>query len=345
MDRNLRKNSGLRTVFLAALTIVFVLVLLFINTISNLLSLEWMALYWPLLLIAWGGLKVAYYYGIQGDKYVRFSNLELSLLFFSIFAGSSLSVAAHVSPHFLSLHSRLSENIDLFNIIGNEFEFSNHLETKAPQNPTLEIHNIYGFVEVVKGEEDRIVIDIQKTVRATSLKEAFFFEPQMYFAITNQSDHYVLRSNRYDLQSSLRRRFKTTLKIRVPSKSSVRIRNSYGSVQVMGLTGHQKIRNFYGRTIIRKVNGDVDIEGSHGEIVVEDVSGNLLILNKQGNVHVADIGGDVKIKNRSSRVNVENVVGSVQVEGDKTLVTLKNIAGSIAVENSQKNLVAENVSR
>src|SRR5688500_3452475 len=58
------------------------------------------ARYWPVLLIAWGMLKLIDYYHWQqsGKEGPLFSGGEIVLLIFVLFVGSALTAAANMSP-------------------------------------------------------------------------------------------------------------------------------------------------------------------------------------------------------------------------------------------------------
>src|SRR6185295_7289330 len=59
-----------------------------------------LARYWPVLIIAWGFLKLLDYYRMRNDPDRRpvFSGGEVVMLIFVIFAGSAITTAANISP-------------------------------------------------------------------------------------------------------------------------------------------------------------------------------------------------------------------------------------------------------
>ena len=353
-------RRGLGTIFWAIILIAVGLLLLLRNLGYDIPIWQGLALYWPVLIIAWGLLKVADYYRLKGENRRVFSGGEVALLVLILFIGSALTVAAHITSDLGFIDINLGEDFDLFDIIGDNYEFSAHLEAEVVPGRIVEIHNIYGSVEVERGEGNRIVIDIEKTVRARSREEAERLEPELYFTITDQGDSYLVESNRDDLRSSRRRRSKTSLTIRVPAESSLRVNNKYGPVRVTGLTGDQEVENRYGGTTIRGIIGSVQIEDGYGPIVAENVSGSVRIVNKYGSVTVTEVGGDAVVENKYgsihvsgvmgdatidnkySLVSVEHVGGRVQIEGRNNSVDLEDVKGPVEVETSYKDIIVRN---
>ncbi len=353
-------RRGLGTIFWAIILIAVGVVLLLRNLGYDIPIWQGLALYWPVLIIAWGMLKVVDYYRLKGENRRLFSGGEVALLVLVLFVGSALTAAAHLTSDLGFIDINLGEDFDLFDLLGDNYEFSANLEAEAVPGRSVEIHNIYGSVEVEPGEGDRIIVNIEKTVRATSREQAERLEPEMYFTITDRGDSYVVQSNRDDLRSSVRRRFKTSLTIQVPAESSLTVNNKYGLVRVTGLRGDQAVENRHGGTTIRGVTGSVRIEDGYGPVVTENISGSVGIVNKYGSVtvteiggdavvenkygsvHVAGVVGDATIDNKYSLVSVERVGGRVQIEGRNNSVDLEDVTGRVEVESSYKDIIVRN---
>src|SRR5688572_10555543 len=92
---------------------------------------EGIARYWPVLLIAWGLLKLVDYYRWQqtGREGSLFSGGEIVLLIFVLFVGSALTAAANISPEIGELFE--IADIELWDIAGQTFEYTEHYEQNA----------------------------------------------------------------------------------------------------------------------------------------------------------------------------------------------------------------------
>src|SRR6185295_9092710 len=114
------------------------------------------ARYWPVLLIVWGFVKLIDYARLKraGETGPLFGAGEVVLLIVVIMSGTALTAAANMSPDFGSLFEMA--NIDLWDITGNSYHFTEHYEREVSGAASIEIINRYGNVEVVPGDTDRI---------------------------------------------------------------------------------------------------------------------------------------------------------------------------------------------
>ena len=90
-------RRGLGTIFWAIILIAVGLLLLLRNLGYDIPIWQGLALYWPVLIIAWGLLKVVDYYRLKGENRRVFSGGEVALLVLVLFVGCALTVAAHIT--------------------------------------------------------------------------------------------------------------------------------------------------------------------------------------------------------------------------------------------------------
>ena len=351
-------HRGLGSVFWGLVFIALGSVLLLANLGYRIPIWESLATYWPVLIIAWGLVKLVDYYRLKGENRPLFSGGEVALLILVLMTGSAFTAATHTGSN-LDFIGILGEDLDLFDLIGENFLFSSQIQAEAEQDASIEIHNIYGSVDVEPGEGNRIIVDVEKTVRAASREEAERLEPELVLSVGGQDGRYTVESNREELGPARRRRFKTSLRIQVPVASSVTVDNRYGIVRISGLTGNQEVRNKYGGVTIGDISGDIVVDDGYGPVVAENISGNAAVTNRYssvtvstiggnatvdsryGTVHVSGLGGDAHIVNRYALVSLEDVQGLSHVEGRNNSVDLENV-GEVDVETSYKNVVVRN---
>jgi hypothetical protein len=351
------RRGGLGTVFWSLVLIVIGVVLLLRNMGYEIPVWEGLSQYWPGLIIGWGLVKLVDYYRLSGEKRSLFSVGEVVLLVLVLMAGSAFTAAARIGSD-LSFIGILGEELDLFDVLGESFEFTRTIQTGARPGGRIEIHNIYGSVEVSPGDADAIVAEVTLRVRATDREEAERLEPGMEFTIEQMDGNYVIDSNRDDLSDSRRRRFRSSLRVRVPRESQIEVDNRYGSVQITGLTGDQQVRNKFGSTTLRNIDGDVGSEDGYGTFVGENVSGDITVTNefarvdiqtvggnvsvdtKFGAVHLTDIEGDMTVENRFSEVTGYNVGGRVRIGGNNNSIDLEAV-GAVGIETTYQDVVVQ----
>jgi hypothetical protein len=274
----------------------------------------YIARYWPALLIVWGLLKLVDYYRFKnsGDRRPLFSAGEVALLVFVIFAGAAVTTAANISSDVGTMFE--IGDVDLWDITGNNFSFDEHDEAAVPDGSTIEIVNSFGDVEVRPSDADRVLLDVKKTIRASTKDEADRLSKDFTFSISNVGTDYRIASNR-DGVSRSRQRYKSSLMLQVPKRSVLRINNRNGRVEVTGLAGNQDISNRFGAIEVRNITGDVKISNSFGRITVDNVQGDATISGRNNSIELQHIEGDVKADSSFQNVTVRGATGSVEVKG------------------------------
>src|SRR5712692_5258470 len=176
-----RRSAG--TIFWGIILIAIGGLLLARNLGYDIRVWGYIARYWPALLIVWGLLKLVDYYRFKnaGDTRPLFSGGEVALLVFVIFAGAAVTTAANISSDAGTIFE--IGDVDLWDITGNNFTFDEHEEAAVPDGSTIEIVNLFGDVEVRPSGADRVLLDVKKTIRASTKDEADRLSKDFTFSI------------------------------------------------------------------------------------------------------------------------------------------------------------------
>src|SRR5688572_17196642 len=291
------------------------------------------ARYWPVLLIVWGVIKLIDYARLKraGDTGPLFGAGEVVLLIVVIMSGTALSAAANMSPDFAELFE--IADIDLWDITGNSYHFTEHHEHDAAGASSIEIFNRYGGVEVVPADTDRIIVDVDKTVIAQNEAEAASLSKEYaVYSIVQDGSRYQVISNYNRDQNRVRgRRFKTSLVVKVPKRSTISVDNRNGAVDVSGLTGDQKITNSFGSVKLTRITGAVSISNKNDTVTVEDIEGATTIFNEFGNVEARRVTGELELRNRNGHVEVDVVKGDTKISSAFGSIDVKDIQGSLNI--------------
>jgi hypothetical protein len=333
-----------------------------------------LARYWPLLIIGWGLLKLVDFYRTRNDPDRRpvFSGGEVVMLIFVIFAGSAITTAANINPDFGQFFD-FNGNFDFWDITGNNYSYPEHHELDVEAASTIRIFNMYGSVDIKPSDGDRIILDVERVVRAENKADADRRAQEFTFSILKDGNRYGIASNRDEssVRSGIswddirnpadRTRYKSNLTIKVPRRALLDLYNKYGTVTVEGIDGNQTIRNKYGSTSVHDITGNLDITTGYGSVIVENISGDTKVVNshasttvrniggkvdidnKYGSVDVQDIKNDATLVNQYSVVNVQRVTGKLGVSGRNNSVDIDDVVGAINIVTSYKNLNIRNV--
>ena len=290
------------------------------------------ARYWPVLLIVWGCVKLIDYARLRrsGETGPLFGAGEVVLLIVVIMSGTALTAAANMSPDIGSFFE--IANIDLFDITGNSYHFTEKHEQETSGASSIEIVNRYGNVEVIPSDADRIVVDVDKTVIAMNQDEAAKIQNDLQYSISQDGSRYRVVSNYNRDQNRVRgRRFKTSLVVKVPKRSSITVDNRNGTVEITGLTGDQSVNNSFGKVTVLRIEGAVAITSKNDTVTVEEIQGPTTIFNEFGNVEARRLGGTLDVRHRNGNVEVESVKGNTKVSSSFGSIDVKDIGGTLDV--------------
>ena len=150
---------------------------------------------------------------------------------------------------------------------------------------------MFGNVDVRPSDSDKVVVDVKKTVRASSKEEADRLSSDFVFRIVNDGSTVRIASSQDPPQANSRRiagrqRFKSSLTVYVPKASPVKLDNRNGRVTAQDLTGSQNLTNRYGEVEVQRIDGDVEVSNSFGSTTVRDALGAINIKARFGEVRI-----------------------------------------------------------
>ena len=302
------------------------------------------ARYWPILLILWGVIKLFDYarWKRAGEPGPLFGAGEVVLLIIVILSGTALTAASNISPDFNTFFENVG--IDVFDITGTDYMYTEHYEKDVPAGSSIEIINRYGNVEVTPSETDRITVDVAKTVVAANQEQADNLSKVLTYSIVEEGSRYrVISTYNRDQNSSRGRRFKTSLTVHVPKRSNLNVNNRNGSVEIAGLTGDQNLTNAFGEVTLQNISGRVQIRNRNDRVIVEDITGATEIVNEFGNVEGRRINGSVDVRDRNATVELDEIKGDAKVSNAFGSTSAKNIQGSLSVDTRNGGVDAINV--
>jgi DUF4097 and DUF4098 domain-containing protein YvlB len=292
------------------------------------------ALYWPILLIVWGVIKLVDYarWKRAGQPGPLFGAGEVVLLIIVILSGTALTAASNIGPDFNDIFEFAGLNI--LEITGKDYQFTEHYEKDVPAGSSIEIVNRFGSVTVTPADTDRILVDVAKSITAADQASADELAKTFNYSIVEEAGRFRVISN-YNRDENRRqgRRFKTSLTIKVPKRSVLTVNNRYGEVEVSDIAGDQQIENGFGATLLSRINGAVDVKSRNDRVAVEDITGATKISNQFGGVEARRISGNLEVEHRNGEVNVEEIKGNAQISNQFGSIEVTRVDGNATIEN------------
>jgi hypothetical protein len=313
------------------------------------------ARYWPLLIIGWGLLKLIDYFHLRksGENRPLFSGGEVALLILVIFTGSAITAAANIDPDIGRLFD-FTDDFDFWDITGNNYNYSEHHEADVPAGSSIEIINMYGSVEVRPSDVDRIILDVEKTIRASSREEADRRAPEFTFSIRNEGSVFRVASNQDvpvrnesgetfmppvpplvdEPEQQINEQVETAIEQRIQGRIEERLgRIPERLGRIPERLGSERLR-FKSDLVIQVPRQSVTrINNRNGAVRVENLTGDQTINNRYGVVSVRGVTGKVQILNGYGSVNLEDINGPLTVETSFQDVNIQNVRGAVDVKN------------
>lgn len=212
-------------------------------------------------------------------------------------------------------------------------------EIQPPFPALLEIDNSRGDIEIHGAEEEKITIRFQKVIWRKNEEKAKEVSEKLKMIVNRDADKLTFSTNRDEFR---RKNFETNFRISLPQGMDIRVKNSYGLVQV-SKTGNTNIYNRYGKVITSKISGELSIQNSYRNVEVEDIQSTCHIDSKYSNVSVEDVRGETRIDHRNGKIHLENIPQKIEVYGNYTEIFGQNLTGTSEFETSYRKITLYNV--
>jgi len=332
-----------------------------LDVVGKVETLEFFGAYWPSILILYGLGKIIDYYRLKTASRVRMGEI-FGVVFVAVFGWSLGRIAeAHLPliadlglenlPWTVSLDSPLPKH---------DFKKTETLDLGGIES--VEIRNLYGDVVVESDVDTKAEIELLKTVRADSNAKAQEIADQVSIMTQRREKSLVIETNRRQLGDK-GKQLNTHLALRLPLEVPIQVVNGYGDIRIERRKGNCRLENSYGNITADEIEGNVSIIGKYQLVKATNVTGALTITNRRapvtvndvtGNVEVttdydlvraSNIQGNISVKNRFGTVRITEIGGTAHIEGKGSEVTVADVTDDVYVSNSHKSVVLTNLKK
>ena len=303
------------------------------NIVPDLPLLDYLAQYWPFLLILWGGLRVLEIavWAIRGRPLPRYgiSGGEWVLVVFLCMFGISL----HAVRGFTSWLPQAGFQWGGLEIFGESYEYPVSGEATATAAPRVVIEGFQGDARIVGGDGTSVKVSGHQTIRSVDQATADRTSKDTRVEVTNQGGQVVIRvvQPQNDIFSKehnpFRRRISADLDITVPRGATIVATGRNGDFDVSSVTGA------------------VEVNGTDSSVRLENIGGEVR-LDLQGSdiVRAVNVKGGIDLKGRGNDVDLEKIAGQVTVNGSwGGLVQMRELAKPIHWKGPSTDLTAQAV--
>lgn len=302
------------------------------NVVPDLPLLDYLAQYWPFLLILWGGLRLLEIaiWAVRGKSLPRFgiAGGEWVLVIFLCMFGLSL----HSVRGFTSWLPRAGFEWGGLEVFGESFEYPVSGEVTANAAPRVIIEGFQGSARIVGGDGNVVKVSGHQTIRSMDQATADRYGKDARIEVTNDGNQVVIRVVQTQVQGfnggdrgPFSRRITADLDIAVPRGATILATGRNGDFDVSGITGL------------------VDINGDNSSVRLENIGGGVrLDLSGSDIVRAVDIKGDFELKGRGNDIDLEKIAGQVTVDGSwGGLIQIRELAKPLRWQGPSTELTAQ----
>jgi len=296
------------------------------NVFPEMQLLDYLAKYWPLLLVVWGGLRLLEIlfwtvtsrplptHGVTSGEWV--------LVIFLCFAGFSLHAVRGFSSWLPGSRIELG-GLDIF---GENYDYPLSAESPANKTPRVVIESFRGNARITGADVQTVKITGHSTIRSldqASADRANQEAPLQLHGDPNEI-HIFTSQNRV---SGNTRRISADLDIVVPKGAIIEAHGRSGDFDVSG------------------INGAIDINSDNASVRLEDIGGDVTVEVRGSDImRAVKVKGSVELKGRGSDIDLQDIAGTVTINGTFTGNSqLHNLAKPVRIITPYTEFSAEKV--
>jgi hypothetical protein len=264
------------------------------NLYPELPLLDYLARYWPFLLIVWGVLRLAeVLFWVATDKPIPargISGGEWVLVIFLCLMGGAVHAVRGVSDWWP--RNGVIAGLDVF---GESYDYPISGEKATSKTPHVVIEAFRGNAKITGADVDAVKVGGTRSIKSLDQNGADNANKDAPFELAGDTNEVIVRTNQDRLNGG-RVRLSAEMEITVPKGATI------------------------------------EAHGRLGDFDITNVSGNVVIDSDNAGVRLENIGGDVRIDLRKSDiVRAVNVKGLVDIKGHGSDIDLQNIEGQVTV--------------
>lgn len=326
------------------LVIILIGVVFLIHTFSPQFHIaDLLVLYWPYLLIVWGGvalLEVCVRFlrgravpvnGISGGSW--FIIVLICLVGVSAFE-------IHRPGHWWWQETGWGRGFS--DAFGEEHDYSvNPIQKAVGASPHIIIEAFRGDARIIGSDGTQITVSGHKTIRTLEGPAADRLNADTPVDVVVQGNTVIIRCNQD--RAGSRSRVTTDLDLSVPKGASVEATGNAGDFDVSGISGDVDLSSASAGVRLQDLDGKVKVDTRHSDLVrCTNVKGDVDLRGHGGDVELTKIAGQVTVTgNYSGTVSFRELVKPVRVDNMRTQLEVQQIPGEIRIDRG--SLTAQGV--
>ena len=304
------------------------------NVFPEMQLLDYLARYWPLLLVIWGGLRLVEIlfwaatsrslpsHGISSGEWV--------LVIFLCFLGVSLHAVRGFSPWLTGSRIELG-GLDIF---GESYDYTLAAEKPAAKTPRVIIESFRGNARITGADVQTVKVTGHSTIRSLDQASADRANQEAPLEVDGDPNEIHVRTWQNRVSGGNRglvigstSRISADLEIVVPKGATIEAHGRSGDFDISG------------------VNGSIDVNSDNASVRLEDIGGDVVVEVRGSDIlRAAKVKGSVELKGRGSDIDLQDIAGPVTINGTFTGNSqLHNLAKPLRIITPYTEFSAEKV--
>jgi DUF4097 and DUF4098 domain-containing protein YvlB len=315
----MRRSSIVAPLLLIAIGALF----LARNMYPDLQLLDYLAKYWPFLLIAWGVLRLAEVLfwaatekalparGVSGGEWV--------LVFFLCMFGASL----HTVRGFSTWWPRTGLAMGGLDMFGESFEYPVEGQKQASKAPRVVIETFRGNARITGVDSDTVKVTGHRTIRSLDQGGADRANKSAPFEVTGDANQIVIQNSQDRISGNMR--MTADMEILVPKGATIEAHGRYGDFDVTDVAGNVEITSDNAGVRLQNVGGAARVDLRSSDIV-----------------RAVGVKGTFDLKGRGADLDLQNIDGQVTVSGAYSgVIQFRNLSKPLRFNGQQTDLNIE----
>jgi DUF4097 and DUF4098 domain-containing protein YvlB len=294
---------------------------------------DYVARYWPYVLILWGVLRIGeilYWANSSQPIPARgVSGGEWFLVVFLCLIGISVHAAHNSRRGWFERIPWAS-----IQVIGERFDYPVSAEKAASKTPRIVIEDFRGDLQVIGSDSDAVKVTGRKSVRAMDQDGAEKADQNSAFEITGDSGEMTVRLRE---GSGMSGRISSALEMTVPKGASLDARRRDGDLHISNVQGNVTVSGRAADLDVRDVGGTVSIEGTYsGDILLKNLAKSVRFKSPRTDFSTAAVPGEIRID--PGDFNADGLTGPARLSSRSRDVHIHDFRNSLEVDLERGDL-------
>ncbi len=288
-------------------------------------SLSLFAIYWPLIFIGWGVVKVLT--RVTRPEHSRLSAAELVVMALVLIAGLSVTGAKRAMEE-LSIHVSLDDVAGIVGpeVLGPEYRFEQTETFDIGSAKALRVSNARGRIEATGWDETGVEVVVVTRIHGLTEAQAESQAKEIELEFDPSQN-----PPRLSVRSEEGVAVHTDLILKLPRLTALLVVNDRGSVRVAQMMAPVRVETSFGRIEASDLGSGIDAKTSSAGVDLRRITGDVTIRNRGGFAAAVDIDGDVVVETSNGPVRLTRISGSSTVETRQSSVEANALSGPIDI--------------